>query len=432
MPAYGDRLTLPLRACPTDVGYETATVSAPMGTAPSLSLGWKPQVGSHNDRRKTDLQATRFRFAIRARRGRYDRRDGIAPRNAANPEESHIAHGDRAAREACCTEGGERRKNRYSRFCVSKGSRRRLRACPAAGIPGGITDVAGSERGCQMRCWLLFHRELEPDAPEAYEVLRFQEVAKKSGIDLQVLQPREFDLLVDSTDNWSTMYQDKKLDKPDLIIPRTGSETSYFTLAVLRHFERQGVSMVNRPAAIEAVADKLHTLQILAGAGLPVPKTILGKFPVDVDLVERELGFPVVVKTLKGTRGEGVLLCSNREQFNDLASLLDGAKPGADFIFQQYIRRVTAATFGCWSSTARRWPRWSAVPPTADSRQTYRSAGWRRASNYPSRWLISPSARRMSWGSMSRASTSCSTRRAIGSARRIRRRVSRGWRRPAR
>jgi gamma-F420-2:alpha-L-glutamate ligase len=79
-----------------------------------------------------------------------------------------------------------------------------------------------------MRCWLLFHRELEPDAPEAYEVLRFQEVAKKIGIDLQVLQPRHFDLLVDSTDNWSTMYQDKKLDKPDLIIPRTGSETSYF------------------------------------------------------------------------------------------------------------------------------------------------------------------------------------------------------------
>jgi len=140
---------------------------------------------------------------------------------------------------------------------------------------------------------LLFHRELEPDAPEAYEVLRFQEVAKKIGIDLQVLQPRHFDLLVDSTDNWSTMYQVKKLDKPDLIIPRTGSETSYFT--------------------------------------------ILGKFPVDVDLVEREFGIPVVVKTLKGTRGEGVLLCSNREQFNDLASLLDGAKPGADFTFQQYI-----------------------------------------------------------------------------------------------
>jgi gamma-F420-2:alpha-L-glutamate ligase len=33
-----------------------------------------------------------------------------------------------------------------------------------------------------------------------------------------------------------------------------------------------------------------------------------------------------------------VLLCSNREQFHDLANLLDGARTGADFIFQQYVK----------------------------------------------------------------------------------------------
>lgn len=193
-----------------------------------------------------------------------------------------------------------------------------------------------------MHCWLLFHRDLAPDVPEAPEVLRFQQAATKAGIKLSVLQPQQFDLLVDSAQahgtGWSAIYHGRRLAKPDLIIARTGSETSYFTLAVLRHFERQGVPMVNGPAAIEAVADKLHTLQILAGAGLPIPKTILGKFPVDVDIVERELGFPVVVKTLRGTRGNGVLLCSDREQFDDLATLLDGARPGADFIFQQYIK----------------------------------------------------------------------------------------------
>ncbi|HEY4368126.1 MAG TPA: RimK family alpha-L-glutamate ligase [Steroidobacteraceae bacterium] len=189
-----------------------------------------------------------------------------------------------------------------------------------------------------MRCWLLFHRELGPEVPEAAEVYRFKEAAVKAGIELSVLQPRDFELIVDSNDGWSAIYQGRRLPRPDLIIPRTGSETSYFTLAVLRHFERQGVAMVNGPAAIEAVADKLQTLQILSRAGLPIPKTILGKFPVDVNVVEKELGFPVVVKTLKGTRGNGVLLCANREQFNDLANLLDGASPGADFIFQQYIK----------------------------------------------------------------------------------------------
>lgn len=188
-----------------------------------------------------------------------------------------------------------------------------------------------------MRCWLLFPHALVPEAPEAAEVYRFIESAARAGIDLEVLQPQEFDLIVDSVRGWSAIYQGRQLPRPDLIIPRTGSETSYFTLAILRHFERKGVQLVNGPAAIEAVADKLHTLQLLSRAGLPIPRTILGKFPVDVDLIERELGFPVVVKVLRSTRGRGVLLCSDRAQFNDLASLLDDAKPGADFLFQKYV-----------------------------------------------------------------------------------------------
>ena len=188
-----------------------------------------------------------------------------------------------------------------------------------------------------MRCWLFFHRDLDTAHPEVHEVLRFDAVADELGIDLSVLKPREFDLVVDSNHDWSATYDGRALLKPDAIICRTGAETSYFTLAVLRHFERQGVMLINGSQAIESVADKLHTLQILSRSRLPIPKTILGKFPVDVDLVERELGFPVVVKTLKGTRGAGVVLCNDRLQFNDLADLLDGAKSGADFLFQQYI-----------------------------------------------------------------------------------------------
>lgn len=189
-----------------------------------------------------------------------------------------------------------------------------------------------------MRCWILFHRDLNPDLPEVREILRFDAVADKLGIDLSVLKPREFDLVVSHTKEWSATYDGRTLRKPDAILCRTGAETNYFTLAVLRHFERQGVMLFNGSPAVEAVADKLQTLQILAQRGIPIPKTILGKFPVDVNLVERELGFPVVVKTLKGTRGAGVVLCKDRLEFNDLADLLDGADAGADFLFQQYIK----------------------------------------------------------------------------------------------
>ena len=155
---------------------------------------------------------------------------------------------------------------------------------------------------------------------------------------LDVLQPRAFELIVATETDWRAEYDGQKLARPDFIIPRTGSETSYFTLAVLRHFQRKGVAMINGPEAVEACADKLQTLQLLSASGLPIPRTILAKFPVDVDVIERELGFPVVVKTLRSTRGAGVLLCHDRSQFNDLASLLGDATPSADFIFQQYVK----------------------------------------------------------------------------------------------
>jgi gamma-F420-2:alpha-L-glutamate ligase len=189
-----------------------------------------------------------------------------------------------------------------------------------------------------VRGWILFHRELDPSLPEVPEIFRFQEAAAGMGIELEVLNPHGFDLVVGATDGWAVTYQDRALDRPDFIICRTGAETDYYTLALLRHFERRGVRLVNGSVTIELVADKLHTMQRLLRAGLPIPRTILSTFPMDVDLVERELGFPVIVKTLRGTRGAGVLKCEDRNEFEDLAGLLESAEAKADFILQHYVR----------------------------------------------------------------------------------------------
>jgi gamma-F420-2:alpha-L-glutamate ligase len=189
-----------------------------------------------------------------------------------------------------------------------------------------------------LRGWLLFNTSVSEDVPEGHEILRFLESGRRRGIQLDVLKPRDFELIVSTERDWRAEYAGGKLPRPDFIIPRTGSETTYFTLAVLRQFERMGVAMINGPDAVEACADKLQTLQLLSASGLPIPRTILAKFPVDVDIIEQELGFPVVVKTLRSTRGAGVVLCQDREQFDNLASLLGDSNPSADFIFQKYVR----------------------------------------------------------------------------------------------
>lgn len=189
-----------------------------------------------------------------------------------------------------------------------------------------------------MRGWILFQHELDPAIPEVPEVFRFQEAAGALGVELHVFQPHRFELVVGTGSDWAMKYQGAAVERPDFVICRTGAETDYFTLALLRHIQRRGVRLVNGPETIETVSDKLHTLQTLNRAGLPIPRTMLGNFPVDIDLVERELGFPVIVKTLKGTRGAGVLKCEDRSQFEDLAGLLESAEAKADFILQHYVR----------------------------------------------------------------------------------------------
>lgn len=188
-----------------------------------------------------------------------------------------------------------------------------------------------------MKGWILYK---EPDAhllPDKYEMARFMEAAARRGIDLSIVAPEQFDLIVTRDDRRSVLLDGKTTPLPDFVVPRMGAGTTYFALAVLRHLERLGVYAVNPSASVEAVKDKLYTQQILAESGLPVPRTMLVKFPVDVDRVARALGFPVVVKTLSGAKGSGVYLCEDRATFADLMDFLEATKGNANIILQQFI-----------------------------------------------------------------------------------------------
>ncbi|MCB1537409.1 MAG: RimK family alpha-L-glutamate ligase [Rhodospirillales bacterium] len=188
-----------------------------------------------------------------------------------------------------------------------------------------------------MKIWLFFHGPLQEGYPEAHEILRICDEAEKRGIDYAVLNPDLIDLLVDSKGEWSAIYEGKRLGLPDVIIPRTGTETTYTGYSVMRFYERLGVPFLNTPRIVETVADKLHTLQVLAAHGIPVPRTMLGKYPPDCDMIEREFGFPLVVKTLKGTRGGGVFLAETRDKFKDLIDLIAESGAQNHVIFQKYV-----------------------------------------------------------------------------------------------
>jgi len=188
-----------------------------------------------------------------------------------------------------------------------------------------------------MRGWILHKRKQATEKDSAYEIRRFREVAREVGLDVRVVKPEQVDLIVTREGRKSVRLDGEETSLPHFVLPRMGAGTTYFALAVIRHLERLGVHTFNSAASIDIVKDKLHTQQILASNDLPVPKTMLVKFPVDASLVESQLGFPVVVKTLSGSRGKGVYLSESRRSFVDLMQLIDASKPGASIILQQFV-----------------------------------------------------------------------------------------------
>ncbi len=59
--------------------------------------------------------------------------------------------------------------------------------------------------------------------------------------------------------------------------------------------------------------DKLRCLQLLAKAGIPIPKSAFAYSPKNVDnVIDQVGGIPVIIKLLEGTQGLGVILAETR------------------------------------------------------------------------------------------------------------------------
>lgn len=183
---------------------------------------------------------------------------------------------------------------------------------------------------------LIIYNKKENEITD-YSVLRLLESARSKNIDLSILTPEQFELVVTRSDRNSILVDDKTTLLPDFILPRMGSSTSFYALSVIRQLEHCGVYSCNSASAIQNVKDKLLMHQILAYSKLPTPKTMLAKFPVDISVVKREIGVPLIIKNVTGTQGRGVYLCESEEKFSDIMELIYANNENANIIIQEFI-----------------------------------------------------------------------------------------------
>lgn len=186
-----------------------------------------------------------------------------------------------------------------------------------------------------MKIWYF-----RKDKPKDYEVESFENTAEKLEIDLEIVHPTNFDIIVTKEGRKSVIYNGENVQLPKLVLSRTGSGTDYYASTVLKHLERLHVPVINNSVAIEDVKDKLHTTQILNQSGIPVPKTMLVRFPVNIDIVEQQIGIPCVVKVLVGSNGDGITLIKTKDALKELMDFIVTLNSKANIIIQEYIDKA--------------------------------------------------------------------------------------------
>jgi ribosomal protein S6--L-glutamate ligase len=100
--------------------------------------------------------------------------------------------------------------------------------------------------------------------------------------------------------------------------------------------ELMRVPVLNGSEAISRAKHKLACLQELASRNLPVPDTLIARYPRDLDRLMKLLGGPpVILKLLRGTQGTGVIFAESRQSVESVLETVWSL--GEDILLQRFI-----------------------------------------------------------------------------------------------
>ncbi len=171
-----------------------------------------------------------------------------------------------------------------------------------------------------------------------YSTKRLKEEALARGHNVRVVKYKNCYAAMEQS-NPAVSYKGEDLRNVDAIIPRIASSMTRYGTAIVRQFEMQGVYSTANSIAIVRSRDKLRSLQLLAKAGVGIPKTVFSRNTADIDdLLEQVGGTPVIIKLARGTHGNGVVLAETKKAAKSvLQAFYLHNEDGTNILLQEFV-----------------------------------------------------------------------------------------------
>jgi ribosomal protein S6--L-glutamate ligase len=177
--------------------------------------------------------------------------------------------------------------------------------------------------------------------PSLYSTKRLLEAGKQRGHEMIILDHQKCVLVIEQGKP-KIVYGGNDVVGVDAIIPRIGASVTFYGAAVVRQFEQMKIFSAVESQALVRSRDKLRSLQLLAKAGIGMPKTAFASHPKDIDnVLEQVGGAPVVIKLLEGTQGIGVILAETRNSAKSVIEAFLGVE--VNILVQEFIKEAKGA-----------------------------------------------------------------------------------------
>ncbi len=177
------------------------------------------------------------------------------------------------------------------------------------------------------------------NGPGNYSTKRLKEEAVLRGHEVKVIKYKDCYAGIEQS-NPVVRYEGEMLKDFDVVIPRIASYMTRYGTAIVRQFEMQGVYTPTSSIAIVRARDKLRSMQLLARAGVGVPKTVFARSAADVDdLIDELGGTPVIIKLARGTHGNGVVLAETKKAAKSvLQAFYVMDEDGTNILLQEFVK----------------------------------------------------------------------------------------------
>lgn len=169
-----------------------------------------------------------------------------------------------------------------------------------------------------------------------YTTRRLKEVAKARGHEVRIINYAKCYVSIEK-DKPVIRYKGESLDHFDAIIPRIAQSYTKYGTAIVRQFESQGSFTTASSIAINRSRDKLRAYQILAKAGVGIPKTVFARETANFeDVIALAGGTPLIIKVARGTHGNGVVLAETPKAAKAVMQAF--YVEGVNFLVQEFVK----------------------------------------------------------------------------------------------